>query len=56
MFESLLLNIAIFHQNKAIKQCNELLQQYLDKVEIELEYDIVNVLVDQDKVLTYLNS
>lgn len=56
MFESLLLNIAIFHQNKAIKQCKTLRQQYLDKGEIELASYMVNVLVDQETVLTYLKS
>ena len=56
MFESLLLNIAIFHQNKAIKQCKALRQQYLDKGEIELASYMVNVLVDQETILTYLKS
>lgn len=56
MFESILLNIAIYHQKKAIKHCKSLRQEYLDKGQKDLASYMVNVLVDQEAVLTYLQS
>lgn len=56
MFESILLSIAIYHQKKAIKYCKSLRQEYLNKNQKELASCMVDVLVEQEKSLIYLQT
>lgn len=55
-FELLSLNIAIYNQKKAIKHSKALREQYLDRDFMEAANSMVNVLIDQERILTYLKQ
>lgn len=57
MFLKLLkINLAIWHQDKAIKHAKSVREQYLDMNLNKDADDLLNTIIEQESVITYLNT